>query len=109
MTDLIGLVNQTNKKTRDLLIKNWTEENAPLGKELGYPACCVEAFCNQPPELLRGKPSKEDKLRYEASHISGEYTGFIPCAKHAKQIKSGEIELGDLIQDRTHPSPFPRA
>lgn len=83
-----------NKKE---LIRKWTEENKPIGEALGYPSCCVLEFCKQPPQLLKGKPTKDDKRRLKASYVNGFYTGFIPCAKHAKQIVKGTITLESLI------------
>jgi hypothetical protein len=82
-------------------IKQWTIENEPSGKECGYPQCCIDAFCRMPPEFFSKKSASEmDKLRYAAAHIDGHYTGFIPCADHAKQIMSGKITLASLIQNR---------
>lgn len=81
---------------------DWFEINAPLGKELGYPDCCIKEFCNQPPALLKliKEPSKDDIQRYEAGCINGEFTGFIPCAFHAKEIIKGKITLQSLIKNR---------
>lgn len=54
--------------------KKWFEINQPLGKRLGYPDCCIQEFCDQPPELLKvSKFTKEDNLRYRASFINGVY------------------------------------
>jgi len=79
-------------------IENWTKVNAPTGKELGYPECCINEFCQQPPILLKNsKPTKEDKRRYKAGFLNGEFTGFIPCIEHSKKIIQGEIKLEDLI------------
>lgn len=90
-------------------IDEWTAENEPLGKKLGYPDCCIKEFCAQPPVLLKHiKPSKDDKRRYNAAHINGQFTGFIPCAFHAKQITTGKITLQSLINGRSSEfPPFP--
>lgn len=81
--------------------KLWREENAPLGKALGYPDCCINEFCEQPPEYLNKYGITEgDKTRLKAAKINGKFTGFVPCLFHAKQILAGEIELRDLIKDR---------
>ncbi len=64
-----------------------------LGYTCGYPKCCIEAFIedrmipfrNNGPESMR-KPLLEDNR-----------SGFIPCEKHEKQIKSGKITLSSLI------------
>lgn len=92
-------------------IEYWTIENTPLGKELGYPDCCIKEFCNQPPELLNhGKPSKDDLRRYKAGCINGQFTGFIPCAFHAREITMGRITLQSLIKNRNQNlPPFPNA
>lgn len=89
--------------------QRWYEENAPLGKDLGFPQCCINEFCAQPPEVLkRTKRTAADYARYDASLIDGKQTGFFPCAAHAKQILSGEIKLADLIQNRNPQlPPFP--
>lgn len=91
-------------------MKAWREENEPLGKELGYPKCCISDFCSQPPELLkRTGPTAIDTMRYEAGCIDGKFTGFIPCYVHAKKIVKGEIALVDLIEGRSEDfPPFPK-
>lgn len=80
----------------------WFAINAPLGRQLGYPECCIKEFCAQPPELLKKikTPTKDDLRRYKAGHINGHFTGFIPCSFHAKQIVMGKITLASLIKDR---------
>ncbi len=84
----------------------WFAENAPFGKALGYPDCCIKAFCDQPPALLRNTgATKEDVERYEAGCIQGVYTGFIPCIRHAREIKAGKCTLESLIKNRN--SKFP--
>lgn len=93
------------------LQEEWFEENAPYGKELGYPDCCIKEFCDQPPELLKKiHPSKNDVLRYKAGCINGKFTGFIPCVRHAKEIIAGKIILASLITNRNQIfPPFPQA
>jgi hypothetical protein len=92
-------------------IKEWTRINAPLGIELGYPLCCVNEFCQQPPFVLNNqKPSKTDQKRYKAACINGQYSGFIPCAFHASQINAGKMNLSDLVKNRSDEFPeFPHA
>ncbi len=87
----------------------WFKINAPYGKKLGYPDCCIKAFCDQPPELLKITGANDkDRLRYKAACINGEYTGFIPCYEHAKRIMDGEITLESLIKNRSEEfEPFP--
>jgi hypothetical protein len=87
----------------------WFEENSPLGTDLGYPACCIQAFCDQPPILLRNSAITDDDFaRYKAAHIDGKYTGFIPCVSHARQVLSGKSTLSSLIQNRNKDFPdFP--
>jgi hypothetical protein len=93
--------------------KAWFDENAPLGNDLGYPECCIKEFCDQPPIVLKqmkGRMSKEDKRRYTAGCINGEFTGFIPCKEHARQIVMGKITLLSLIKNRNNMFPmFPNA
>lgn len=87
----------------------WYAINAPIGKRLGYPQCCIDAFCNQPPGSFAGKtPSIADKERVRASYVGKYYTGFIPCHEHAIQVLSGKIALFQLIKNRdTSLPPFP--
>ncbi len=93
------------------LKQRWFKINQPTGKHLGYPDCCIKAFCDQPPELLqRSQPTKDDMKRYRAGCISNEFTGFIPCINHAKEINAGKITLASLIKDRNSDlPPFPLA
>lgn len=89
----------------------WYMENAPVGKFLGYPECCIKEFCEQPPGVLNmSDTSQSDKDRYQASFYEGEYSGFIPCKKHAEEILQGKITLASLIQGRDKNIPeFPNA
>jgi len=80
-----------------------------MGRELGYPECCIKEFCDLPPELMTGNPPRKVKQCFRAAHIEGKYTGFIPCNIHAKQILNGEIQLTDLIKDRVIYPDFPEA
>lgn len=89
---------------KELLIKKWTEENKPIGEALGYPDCCIKEFCDKPPQLMKGAPTKDDKRRLKASYINGFYTGFIPCAEHAKQIIEGKISLESLVDEEKRAS-----
>lgn len=87
----------------------WRLDNEEIGKKLGYPQCCIDEFCDQPPEYLRKHdPTFTDSLRYQASKIDDKFTGFIPCVKHAKMILEEEIKLEELIEfrDPSYP-PFP--
>lgn len=91
--------------------EEWFELNAPTGRLLGYPECCIKEFCNQPPEFLRRfQPTKDDIKRYQAAHVNGKFTGFFPCINHARQILAGKITLASLIKDReVELPPFPSA
>lgn len=97
------------KASIDQLKKEWREENAPLGRECGFPECCINAFCNQPPVLLQlVGPNSQDHARFKAAKINGKFTGFIPCYKHAVQINSGAITLQSLVNNRNPKlPPFP--
>lgn len=89
--------------------KSWYRENAPLGKRLGYPQCCIDEFCQQTPEFLKThKASVKDFARYQAGHLNGKFTGFIPCYRHAVLIMYKTIKLQDLIKNRDPQfPPFP--
>lgn len=83
--------------------RKWFEENQPLGKDLGYPDCCIKEFCDQPPVLLhsRKETTQDDLIRFEAAcSFDGKFSGFIPCTHHAKEILAGKISLASLIKDR---------
>lgn len=101
---LTRLVNNEEALTAivEAQVAAWREENEELGQLLGYPQCCIDAFCQQPPLLMQIMGTDHsDELRYDASHINGVYTGFIPCIEHAKQVLSGEVQLSDLIDNRS--------
>lgn len=69
------------------------------GDYYGYPRCCSKEYFF----ILNGTPhtpAQDD----DSVHFG---TGFIPCDMHAKMIISGEIGLGDLINDRQCPTIFP--
>ncbi|MFX0011345.1 MAG: hypothetical protein ACFE9R_13600, partial [Candidatus Hermodarchaeota archaeon] len=66
-----------------------------MGIYFGFPKCCIEEFCQ---DLLNNR----DPLRRQVGT-----TDFIPCRKHFVEIKLGNIRLGDLIQNRICPTPFP--
>ena len=91
------------------LQREWYRINAPLGKQLGYPECCIREFCNQPPEYLRSNyRTADDMIRYRAGQINNKFTGFIPCLSHARMILTKKIQLKDLIKNRDKSlPPFP--
>lgn len=95
-------------KSKQELKEAWYQENLPTGQALGYPECCIRAFGDNPPQLMRGKPTKDEKRRYKAGCINGVFTGFIPCAEHAKKIIQKEITLESLIDKDKRLSTFPR-
>ena len=79
----------------------WFKINAPYGKELGYPDCCIKEFCDQPPELLKNKnPTKDEVNRFYSGFLNDKFTGFIPCKFHANEISAGKITLSSLIKNR---------
>jgi len=89
--------------------KIWKEQNEPLGIKLGYPPCCIKEFCELTPGMMmKMKPSKIDRRKLKAATLNGNFTGFIPCADHAKQITMGKITLESLISNRDNSFlPFP--
>lgn len=106
---IFDLVNRFDKKKMDQAKAEWREENYDFGISLGYPECCVEQFCNEPPLFLKNTKRRIiDVDRYNSAFINGEYTGFIPCDKHATEIISGKLLLQDLVQNRDDKfRPFP--
>lgn len=84
--------------------KSWLAENQPLGKRLGYPDCCIQAFCDQPPAVLeKYGVDDNDRLRLQMGTLGGKFSGFVPCLAHAKQIAEGKITLSSLIQENRDP------
>lgn len=82
--------------------ENWFNENYLFGRSLGYPECCVTEFCLQSPLYLKyNKATKWDKLRYDMSFVNKKYSGFIPCIKHAMEIRDKKITLESLIKNRS--------
>lgn len=82
------------------------------GEKYGYPECCISEFCKATPSKLQsgqGINRHEAELRYKAGCINGQFSGFIPCIKHAKEIIDKKITLESLInrQTRSVPMPFP--
>ncbi len=81
----------------------WKDENYKHGIDLGYPKCCVNSFCLETPKLLNNQfyyRTQDDKLRYYAGCVNGQFTGFIPCKKCANKVNSGKILLVQLIKNR---------
>lgn len=76
------------------LVRYWIK----TGKYFGYPKCCIKEFCLLDP-INRTEHQKDRNI-----HKS---YGFIPCAKHAKQIADGKITLEDLIQNRKCKTAYP--
>ncbi len=69
------------------------------GQFFGYPQCCIDEFVERVAKIqLEGTSANTDlsKERLEAS----DFTGFIPCQKHAEQIVAKEITLESLISNR---------
>lgn len=70
------------------------------GKKYGYPECCIEEFCSQPPSYFNSSHPYDElknKTRWEAAQLNGKFSGFIPCYKHSQQILSGLITLESLV------------
>lgn len=82
------------------------------GKKYGYPQCCIDEFCNQPPSYFEDQHPEDEiknKTRWLAAQFNGKFSGFIPCYVHAKEILSGKIKLHELVSktpERTVPFPY---
>lgn len=90
--------------------KLWIEESKESGKKYGFPQCCIDEFVAKTPSMMsNSQPTSDDKLRFEMAKINGQFTGFVPCLKHAKMIKDKDITLGELIdyKKREEFLPFP--
>lgn len=83
--------------------QRWYNENAELGRELGYPECCIIEFAMDCPEEIkkRGKPTPVMILRYRMGCIDGKFTGFIPCHKHASLLFFRLTSFKKLIKNRS--------
>lgn len=79
------------------------------GRDYDYPECCIKEFCETPPSKMHRVNKFDAKIRYEAGHLNGTFTGFIPCLNHARRIKRGEITLSELVNPaaRRVSLPFP--
>lgn len=89
---------------------SWIESSIDSGIKYGYPECCIKEFVQYPPSVMKKMtPTEGVKLRLYMAHINGQYTGFIPCLKHAQMIRDGHLNLHGLINGsaRQDPSPFP--
>lgn len=93
----------------EMEIAAWWAENYQFGRSLGYPDCCVSAFCNDAPAVLQSRAATQaDRDRYTAGCVDGVFTGFIPCVTHAGMILRGHISLHSLISNRNLDfKPFP--
>ena len=88
----------------------FVKESTESGEKYGFPKCCIDAFVAQNPGYMKNrKPTREDLLRFDAAHVNGVFTGFVPCIKHAKMIKLRQTTLSDLIDYETRKDhlPFP--
>jgi len=111
LPDWVQDIQNPQQKSIKQIKQEWFNENAPVGKALGYPDCCIREFCALPPELMKGKPTAVVQMRVKAAYLNGEWSGFVPCTDHARQILRGEITLHSLInnnRDKSLPS-FPDA
>jgi len=73
-----------------------------IGKRLGYPECCIEAFVK--------RNELDDDTFIPPSRIQkrvGNGSGFIPCSYCSWKILSKQCELSDLIKNRKERSKFP--
>ena len=64
-----------------------------IAKYLGYPDCCMEAFCN----LM-----DIQELTVEQKSIWQKPEWFLTCKEHAEKIALHEISISDLLVTR-HP------
>lgn len=69
-----------------------------MGSFYGYPECCINDFVKR---FKEGDHASLLQLKVS------EYTGFIPCPAHAKEIKNGTITLEGLITNRKCKHNFP--
>jgi hypothetical protein len=78
--------------------QEWIDSSIDSGKKYGFPECCIKEFISITPSQMEHRhPNNKEILRVKMSYVQDYYTGFIPCFKHAMDIKKGLIKLGDLI------------
>lgn len=78
--------------------KEFIESSVKSGKAYGFPNCCIKEFCKKTPRMMKASGlTNDDKLRFKAAIVDGNFSGFVPCIEHAKQILSGAIKIHDLI------------
>lgn len=67
------------------------------GLYFGYPQCCIQQFIDRFPNCSTGLEAEVHQ-----------HFGFIPCDKHAQDIREGISTLDSLIDERQCETPFPR-
>jgi len=78
------------------MFKSWEDKLEQIGKHLGYPSCCIEAFKDIKPWSLR-----EDEVKQVTQG------GFVPCVSCARKILRGEVTIRGLITNRKNSGVFP--
>lgn len=72
------------------------------GEYYGYPACCIEDFCQISYQLINGLPCTRNSQQVKAANGSG----FVPCKVCAEKVVSGTIAIENLITNRKCTEPF---
>jgi hypothetical protein len=70
-----------------------------LGKRLGYPECCIDAFIGRNDNIC----ISPNRIQIRVSNGSG----FIPCSYCSWKILSKQYTLEELIKNRKERKPFP--
>lgn len=71
-----------------------------IGVYYGYPSCCIDDWIAR---TIIANPAIQPSWDQERA---GDYTGFLPCPTHAKQVLDKKIALKDLVQNRQCEIPF---
>ena len=78
-----------------------------LGYYYGYPRCCIKAFAA---DVVKMYATGIAPTRQRGKGTPWYGTGFIPCDKHAEEIRKrdslDDIEL-EISETRECPEPFP--
>lgn len=80
------------------------------GLYFGYPVCCIESFLDDIEKAggLNAIITKSAIIRREVIREEQSSGGFVPCFKHAEELKQNIITIDNLISaDRICPYPFP--
>lgn len=81
---------------------SWTS----MGRELGYPECCIAAFTNRSQLLITGPLHEFQRARMYQFEHNGEATGYLMCSSCAQRNREELVAEINARRDKSYP-PFP--